>query len=183
MTKDEESSLQDPDSPRATIKTGAEDLVIRRATESDLRAIVGLLADDPLGATRESTGDTALEPYRRAFREIDVDPSELLIVATIGNEVVATLQLSFLPGLSRSGARRAQIEAVRVRDISRGSGLGTSIIEWAIGEAQRRGCALVQLTTDKSRPRALAVYKALGFTASHEGLKLRLPRARSPASR
>jgi hypothetical protein len=32
----------------------------------------------------------------------------------------------------------------------------------------------VQLTSDKRRPDAIRLYEAMGFTASHEGLKLPL---------
>ncbi len=48
------------------------------------------------------------------------------------------------------------------------------MFEWAIGEARRRGCALVQLTTDKARTDAHRFYHRLGFVAAHEGLKLLL---------
>jgi GNAT superfamily N-acetyltransferase len=145
---------------------------MRRAVADDVPALVGLLADDPLGRGRESTGD--LTPYRRAFDLIDADPGELLVVAVDGDDVVGTLQLSFLPGLSRGGALRAQIEAVRVRADHRSHGLGAAMVEWAIDEARRRGCALVQLTTDKSRSDAHRFYERLGFVASHEGFKLSL---------
>lgn len=96
------------------------------------------------------------------------------MVATAAGEVVGTMQLSFIPGLSRRGALRAQIEAVRVRGDYRGQGLGRAMFDWAIGEARRRGCALVQLTTDKTRTDAHRFYDGLGFVASHEGLKLEL---------
>lgn len=84
------------------------------------------------------------------------------------------MQLSFVPGLVRRGALRAQIEAVRVRKDRRSSGVGAEMFQLAIDEARRRGCALVQLTTDKSRPDAHRFYERLGFIASHEGLKLEL---------
>jgi GNAT superfamily N-acetyltransferase len=144
---------------------------LRRARAEDVPAIVELLAADPLGATRELS-DPA--PYARAFAALDADPAQLLMVATAGAEIVGTFQLSFIPGLSRGGALRAQIEAVRVRDDHRSAGLGAEMLEWAIAEARRRGCALVQLTTDKTRPDALRFYERLGFVASHEGLKLAL---------
>lgn len=138
-------------------------------------AIVALLADDPLGATRESTADLA--PYMEAFAAVDADASELLLVLvedTEGAEVIGTMQLSFLPGLSLGGATRAQIEAVRVRDDRRGRGLGEQMFERAAGEARRRGCSLLQLTTNKSRGDARRFYERLGFVASHEGMKLEL---------
>jgi len=140
-----------------------------------VRAIVELLAADQLGATRDGADDDeGLEPYRRAFEAIDADPAHLLIVAESGGEIVATMQLSFLPGLARRGALRAQIEAVRVRVDQRGSGLGGELMIWAIEEARRRGCALVQLTSDKRRTDAHRFYERLGFVASHEGFKLAL---------
>ena len=150
-------------------------VILRRAVADDVRSIVGLLAADQLGAVRDViASDADLKPYLSAFATIDADPAHLLLVAAVGVEVVATLQLSVLPGLARRGARRAQIEAVRVRDDCRNRGLGAALVDWAIEEARRRECALVQLTTDKSRADAHRFYERLGFVASHEGLKLRL---------
>lgn len=149
-----------------------DEVVIRRATGSDVPAIVALLADDELGAARESPDDLA--PYRRAFELIDADAGELLVVADRGGEIVGTLQLSLLPGLARQGALRAQIEAVRVARGERGNKLGQRLIRWAIDQARARGCALVQLTSDKTRTDAHRFYERLGFTASHEGFKLKL---------
>lgn len=138
----------------------------------DVAAIVDLLADDPLGATRESPGDPA---YATAFAEIDADPRQYLTVAvTGGDEVVGTLQLTFIPGLSRRGATRVLIEAVRVRADQRGAGLGRRLAEWAIETARARGAAMVQLTTDASRVDAHRFYERLGFVASHVGMKLAL---------
>lgn len=145
-------------------------LRIRRAAPGDLAAIVALLADDELGATRETPGDLA--PYREAFAVIDADPHQLYVVAEREGQVRGTLQLSFLPGLSRRGATRAQIEAVRVHSEERGGGLGTTLITWAVEEARRRGSRMVQLTTDASRADARRFYQKLGFTASHVGFKL-----------
>jgi GNAT superfamily N-acetyltransferase len=152
-------------------------VLLRRATADDVPSIVDLLAADQLGATRDGAGtEEDLQPYLAAFAVIDADPAHLLVVATDGTEVLATLQLSFLPGLARRGALRAQIEAVRVRQDYRSRGLGGVLLEWAVEEARRRDCALVQLTTDKSRTDAQRFYARLGFVASHEGFKLTLPR-------
>ena len=164
----------------ATLDLGTPAIVLRRAEGGDLPAIVGLLAADQLGAARDGIGDDAdLQAYRRAFAAIDRDPAHVLVVAEAEGRVVATMQLSFLPGLARRGALRAQIEAVRVDQAYRGRGLGHAMLSWAIGEAGRRGCALVQLTTDKSRTGAHRFYERLGFVASHEGMKLVLDRAQA----
>lgn len=149
--------------------------VLRRATGHDVAAIVELLADDSLGATRDGGRGADLTPYRRAFASIDTDPAQLLLVVTIEDEtVVGTMQLSFIPGMARRGALRAQLEAVRISAAHRGRGLGRAMLTWGIDEARRRGCALVQLSTDKTRTDAHRFYARLGFVASHEGFKLPL---------
>jgi GNAT superfamily N-acetyltransferase len=154
---------------------GLSSVVLRRAQADDVPAIVGLLAADQLGATRDGvTRPEDLADYERAFGVIDEDPAHTLVVAESGPDIVATMQLSFIPGLARHGALRAQIEAVRVHEAYRSRGLGAAMLNWAIGEARRRGCALVQLTTDKSRTSAHRFYERLGFVASHEGMKLAL---------
>jgi GNAT superfamily N-acetyltransferase len=147
---------------------------IRDAEERDLPAIVALYADDELGATREQPGEPLAAEYRRAFAAITDDPRTRLVVAEADGHVVATLQLTFLPHLVRLGGERAQIEAVRVASSRRGSGLGRELLGWAVDRARDRGCVLVQLTTDASRPDARRFYESLGFTASHVGMKLGL---------
>jgi GNAT superfamily N-acetyltransferase len=148
------------------------EMVMRRATEADLPAIVALLADDELGAQRESLDD--IKPYLAAFAAIDADPHQLLVAAELDGEIVGTLQLTFIRGLSHRGAIRAQIEAVRIASSSRGQGLGSALIEWAIKEARRRNCYLVQLTSNNSRLDAHRFYTRLGFSQSHAGFKLHL---------
>ncbi|MGY6650608.1 N-acetyltransferase family protein [Amycolatopsis sp. TRM77291] len=146
-------------------------MIIREAHREDVAAIVGMLADDQIGSTRDSADD--LTPYLEAFEQIDADPAHLLIVADDGGEAVGTLQLSIIPGLARKGALRGQIEAVRVRASHRGSGLGGELMRWAIDESRRRGCALVQLTSDVKREDAHRFYERLGFEATHTGFKLK----------
>ncbi|MGG2461840.1 GNAT family N-acetyltransferase [Streptomyces sp. RGM 3693] len=148
------------------------DLEIRRATEADLPAIVAMLADDPLGATRESPDD--LTPYRAAFAALDADPNQHLVVADRDGRVVGTLQLTVIPGLARRGATRTIVEAVRIHADERGAGLGTVLIEWAIAESRKLGGQLIQLTSDATRVDAHRFYERLGFDASHLGFKRQL---------
>ncbi|GAA0445910.1 GNAT family N-acetyltransferase [Streptomyces stramineus] len=148
------------------------DTEIRRATADDIPALVKLLADDPLGAQRETPEDLA--PYRAAFARIAADPHQHLVVAVRDGRTVGTLQLTLIPGLSRRGASRALIEAVRVDSEERGGGLGTRLVEWAVGTARDAGCRLVQLTSDATRIEAHRFYERLGFEASHLGFKFQL---------
>jgi GNAT superfamily N-acetyltransferase len=159
----------------ASLAVAERRFAVRRATAADVTAIIALLADDDIGAAREAAPDADVAPYLAAFRAIDADPAQLLIVAADADGTVAgTMQLTFIPGLSRRGTLRAQIEAVRVGPAYRGHGLGEAMFRWAVGEAGRRGCGLVQLTSDRRRTGAHRFYERLGFTASHEGFKLRI---------
>jgi GNAT superfamily N-acetyltransferase len=147
-------------------------VAIRRATLEDVAAIVALLADDPLDPHRESPDD--LTPYWEAFLAIDADPDQLLVVAERRTEIVGTLQLTIIPGLTHHGARRAEIDGVRVGAAARGSGLGSMLIAWAVNEARRRGCKILQLTSDRSRDDAHEFYSRLGFEPNHLAFKFRL---------
>jgi ribosomal protein S18 acetylase RimI-like enzyme len=147
-------------------------VTIRAARIDDLPAIVAMLADDELGRTREQPQN--LEPYAEAFRQIEGDARNRIMVAEQDGEVVGCFQISFIRGLSRQGATRALIEGVRVAANWRGHGIGEAMMRHAVSMAKAEGCALVQLTSDKSRTRAHAFYERLGFKKSHEGFKLEL---------
>ena len=149
---------------------------IRTATIADLLAVVALLADDNIGATRERLADPLPDAYHAAFRAIDADPNNELLVADSNGTIVGTLQVTYIPGLSRTGMWRATLEAVRVASTSRGAGIGAMLVQDAIERARRRGCGLVQLTTDRRREDAKRFYERLGFVDSHLGMKLSLGR-------
>lgn len=184
---------------RDVLATLTDGYRVARMTADDLPDVIALLADDELGAGREDMSDPA---YEDAFARLAADPAHLLVVVLPpagsgeprpeepfetdedGNyffyssdpdrTVLATAQLSVLPGLSRRGATRAQIEGVRVSAVARSIGLGTGLITWAVEHARASGADLVQLTTDASRTRAQQFYARLGFVPSHVGMKLDL---------
>lgn len=145
----------------------------RRAMEKDLDAIVYMLADDMLGYTRECYEQPLPQCYIDAFKAIEADPNNELIVACIGEEVVGVYQLTYTPYLTHKGGWRATIEGVRTASSVRGKGVGSKMIEWGIQRAKARGCHMVQLSTDKQREEARHFYERLGFKATHEGMKLR----------
>ena len=151
----------------------AQKLKFRPATRVDVDPIVKMLADDPLGSTREQYDSSLPESYYAAFDTIDRDENNELVVAYLGEEIVGVLQLTIIPYLTYQGRSRALIEGVRVSSSHRSMGIGQSLFEWAIKRARQRGCHMVQLTTDKNRPDALRFYLNLGFVAIHEGLKLK----------
>jgi GNAT superfamily N-acetyltransferase len=149
-------------------------LDFRQARENDIPALVNLLADDELGASREDVSVPLNQCYPDAFHSIERDPNNELTVVEYNGELVGMLQLTFIPYLTHTGSWRCLIEGVRIAKNFRAKGLGSRFIKWAIARARERNCGIVQLTSDKQRPDALRFYESLGFVASHEGFKLKL---------
>ncbi len=133
-----------------------------------------LLNDAKMGNVPETIEDPLPRVYEDAFTIIDRDPNQLLLVGELDGRIVASLQLTFIPGIAHQGAWRAQVEAVRVAQDLRGRGVGEAMMRHVIALARERGCDRVQLTTNKARDDAQRFYRRLGFVASHEGMKLRL---------
>ena len=169
-------------------------LIFRRATRADVPAILELLADDEIArarsagagpgtaeaatpgavATENAVSEAADAACWAAFEAIDADPRNELIVADEDGTVVGTCQLTFTPSLSRRGAERMTIEAVRVGAGLRGRGVGRAMMAWSLARARERGCGLAQLTTDRRRTDAHRFYTSLGFEPSHVGFKINL---------
>lgn len=140
----------------------------RDATREDVPAVVALLADDALGASREGTD---MAPYLAAFDAMQAEGSNTLIVGEEAGRIVATCQLTFISGLSLRASRRAQVESVRVVADLRGRGIGALMMAEAEARARAAGCTLLQLTTNRARGDAHRFYEGLGFTPSHVGFK------------
>ncbi len=149
-------------------------LSFREATTPDLPTIIAILADDDLGRGREDASLPLNQAYVHAFHAIVTDPHQHFILAEHEGKIIGFFQLSFIPGLSRKGAWRGNIESVRVVQSLRGKGIGEAIMRHAIALCREKGCATVQLTSDKQRGAAHRFYGRLGFIASHEGFKLPL---------
>ena len=148
-------------------------MVFRKATEKDVLHIVEMIADDALGKTREDFQIPLPKDYMIAFNKINSeDNQELIVVENEKSEIIGTMQLTFIQYLTYRGGIRAQIEAVRIRKDQRGIGLGKKMFEWAINRAKEKKAHVLQLTTDKMRPKAIKFYEDLGFKSSHEGMKM-----------
>ncbi|MHA7262192.1 GNAT family N-acetyltransferase [Arthrobacter sp. TMN-37] len=158
------------------LRTPTQRPTLRRADAEDLTALTALLADDPVSAGRgDRTDGSDVEAYRSALDEVIADPSNDVLVVDDGGAVLAMMQLTRIPGLSRRGATRLLVEAVRVRGGHRSSGIGSAMMRWVITTAAAEsGASLVQLTSDAARAEAHRFYERLGFTASHRGFKLQV---------
>lgn len=150
------------------------DLHFRRATRADLDAIVAMLADDELGRARERPESPLPDSYVQAFDAIERNDDIELVVGCAGDQVVAVLQITFIPNISWQGSWRAAIEGVRTAAGLRGRGVGAALVRHAIERARERGCRIVQLDTDQRRVDARRFYERLGFKGTHIGMKLHL---------
>lgn len=148
-------------------------LRFRSAQLADLPTIIRMLADDFLGSQRERYEDPLPECYIKAFREIEADPNNELIVAELEGGVIGTLQLTYTPSISFQGSKRCTVESVRVDEKLRGQGIGREMMQWTIERAKENGCASIQLTTNHDRVDAHRFYESLGFSKSHIGMKLK----------
>jgi ribosomal protein S18 acetylase RimI-like enzyme len=150
-------------------------ITFRFAGRDDVPAIVALLADDVLGKTREVAGNQELDRYLQAFDDMAAQGgNQYLLAINEPGDIVGCVQITIIPGLSRSGNKRAQLEGVRVAGTARGLNIGTRMIREAHAIAANEGCGLVQLTTDRQRDDALRFYEELGYQNSHNGMKLNL---------
>ncbi len=149
-------------------------LQFREAVTDDLPKIINLLHYDLLGETREALSDNAFIKYQLAFDDISNDKNAHIIVIAQHDQIMAVAQINFLSYLTYQGGKRGQIEGIRVDKNLRGKGLGQILIKYLIKFSIEKKCHLVQLTTNKQRIKAKRFYESLGFTATHEGMKLEL---------
>nr|WP_315249038.1 GNAT family N-acetyltransferase [uncultured Duganella sp.] len=146
-------------------------LTFRSAVVEDLPAMLSLLNEDILGSQRETLDAAAYAKYESAFHDIRAQDGNQILLAMLADEIVGMLQLTFIPGLSHQGAKRAQIESVRVKASARGKGIGKHLFHEAFELSKQAQCALVQLTTDIRREDAARFYEGLGFKPTHLGMK------------
>jgi N-acetylglutamate synthase-like GNAT family acetyltransferase len=149
-------------------------LTHRKAKLDDLPRLIELLLEDELGQVRESKSPELDENYIKAFHKIDSDPNQYLMVIENGDEIISTCHLTIMPSLTFIGSTRMQIEAVRIAGKYRGQKIGSWMFDQAISYAKAMDVSIIQLTTNKKRPKAKHFYEKLGFEASHEGMKLYL---------
>ena len=146
----------------------------RKANINDVKAIVALLIEDELGSSRDHLEDEIDPKYLNAFKLIDQDPNQYLMIVENQSVIVGTCHLTLMPSLTFTGSTRMQIEAVRVSEKMRGQKIGEWMLDRAVEYAKENNVGIIQLTTNKKRPRAKNFYEKLGFEATHEGMKLYL---------
>lgn len=162
--------------PRARIP-----VTVRKARREDLPVIVALFNEDELYRVAETAAVSPNEGVERAFKVIAADANNHVFVAELTDSsldersrVVGTFQLTLIRQLTYGGCLVAQVEAVFVHPSYRSRGIGTAMMRWAMEQAKIHGCIRVQLTSNDARADAHRFYEALGFRATHLGMKLAL---------
>src|SRR5258707_14607276 len=85
--------------------TSVSEVTIRRARRDDVGLIIAMLADNPLGGTRERLDDPFPQAYFDAFERVQRDPNLPFVVARDGAGTVGgCLPVWILSGLSSQGA-------------------------------------------------------------------------------
>lgn len=153
----------------------AIDVRVRRAVLSDLPFVVALFKLPNEGNKLDLDGDR--DPFDAVYVEAlaSMNDDNALYVADLPDVgVVGVFQLTFIRHVGYQGGLVAQIENVVVDGAQRSRGIGETMMRFALEMARARKAFRVQLTSNKARTRAHGFYERLGFTKSHEGMKLLL---------
>jgi ribosomal protein S18 acetylase RimI-like enzyme len=145
---------------------------IRDATEADIPRLLELLAQLTPDRQREEITPQLEERYRAAFRAIESDPRQRLLVAEVDGLLAGTLVLVIVANLTHEGRPYALVENVVVDERLRGSGHGEALMRYAMAEAQRAGCYKLVLTSNKRRAEAHRFYRRIGMEATSEGFRV-----------
>jgi GNAT superfamily N-acetyltransferase len=131
--------------------------MIRRARESDARAVTALLAqlDYPFEA----------EAVAPALAQVVADPAHAAFAAEEDGDVVGFVNANFRPQLHHL-APVGTIDELVVDASSRDRGIGERLVEAVLEEARRRGADVVEVMTHERRERARAFYRRCGFEAT-----------------
>ncbi|HXR53670.1 MAG TPA: GNAT family N-acetyltransferase [Acidimicrobiales bacterium] len=156
-----------PGPPRLPVEFSAHrgELVVRSAVAGDfdelerLLALLALEAADPRPAGRG------------AFLRTLADRQRLVLVASLGDRLVGTLDLVVVDNATHGGAPWAAVENVVVDPGERRRGVARALMDGAVGLARGVGCYKVQLLSDARRPEAHALYEAMGFDAPVRGFR------------
>lgn len=141
------------------IITGMDETTIRPATQDDIPAMVGLLAqlfaiESDLAIDRAAQARGLAMLLRRA--------DALALVATRAERVVGMTTVQLTVSTARGGLS-AGVEDVVVDSPHRGSGIGRRLLAAAEAWARERGALRIALLADETNAPALDFYDQLGF--------------------
>jgi GNAT superfamily N-acetyltransferase len=150
-------------------------LYLRDALESDVDNLIELLLGDKvrdpgfMQANRDNP--SFLGDYLDAIREIDATDGNYLLVAGLGGQAVAMVQLVTFRHFQHRGGRCAEIESLHVAPAHRDTDIGSKLLEYAASRARDLGCYRMQLTAGAKREDAHKFFQDHGFVPTHVGYK------------
>jgi GNAT superfamily N-acetyltransferase len=150
-----------------------QDVVIRRAGERDLLAVLQVLATDH--PERESpTAASSLE--QRTWAQMLHDGGPMVYLAEAAGSAIGTATMMVMPNLTYGCRPTAFIEAVVVVPAFRRHGVATAILGRVLEDAALARCNKVQLLSHKRHAAdgAHQLYTAIGFEPEAEGFRLYL---------
>lgn len=150
-------------------------LVIRAASEADSEFIVGLLPGllefgSPLWEGPSGLASGWGEVLARAVREQDANAAVLVAAAADGTRLgFISLRVADAPG-----GKRAHVADLAVAPTAHRTGVGRALMSASESWARDRGLPILTLDVWSTNHRALAFYRALGFSTESLSLAKRL---------
>ncbi len=137
-----------------------EDIIIREATEQDLPAIKGLMAEliEAVGDTGGFDVNAAMENCRTLLKNVD----SYILVAEVDENVIGVVNLDIRRTILHSGLS-GLIDEMVVAESYRGKGVGRKLIDAAAEKCKLSGCCEIEVSTELTNTKARSFYKSCGF--------------------
>ncbi len=147
--------------------------MIRLATEDDAADVARLMSGFRDWQGKSVPADDVIE---RTVRQLLADPNTEYLLA--GDPPAGVCQLRYRLSVW-TGTNDCCLEDLFVEAGARGSGLGRQLVDAALEQARKRGCARIDLDANETNEPALELYRSMGFgswsqTAGGNDLFMRL---------
>ena len=134
-----------------------------KAIYSDIPELVELLN---ILFDQEAEFEPNSEAQRKALNKIILDPKiGIILVARDDEKILGMINLLFTESTAL-GSKVAILEDMVVLATSRGQGIGSKLIDYAISETKKEGSKRITLLTDIENTKAQAFYQKKGFMKS-----------------
>ena len=136
---------------------------LTKAIHSDIPELIELLKTL---FEQEAEFEPNSEAQRKALSKIILDPKiGIILVARDNEKILGMINLLFTESTAL-GAKVAILEDMVVLAKSRGGGIGSKLMDYAISEAKKEGCKRITLLTDIENTKAQSFYQKKGFVKS-----------------
>jgi len=134
-----------------------------KATHSDISELVELLSSL---FEQEAEFEPNSEIQSKALSKIILDPKiGIILIAKDDDKILGMVNLLFTESTAL-GSKVALLEDMVILSSSRGRGIGSQLIDYAISEAKKAGCKRITLLTDIENTKAQSFYQKKGFVKS-----------------